>query len=133
MSPLGSTNTKTTQAVTSCGLFVFTPSITITVDRHKRRVNGVVRVLNGNGVNTLKPAVVNGYTLPLSSTNIHRYRCCDARCLFYFYPYILPYIYRFHDGARTIVDAVLTTVFDQNRQTSTQMFYTGVWQDGGHE
>jgi hypothetical protein len=82
MSPLGSTNTETTQAVTSCGLFVFIPSITITVDRHKRRVNGVARVLNGNGANTLKPAVINGYTLPLSSTKSQNHARGDAAWLF---------------------------------------------------
>jgi len=130
MFPLGSTQPI---VLRDGGLSLFRLKLIITVARHKWLENDVAYAREPDAVDALKPAVCLIYALPLSSTNIHRYRCCDARCLFYFYPYILPYIYRFHDGARTIVDAVLTTVFDQNRQTSTQMFYTGVWQDGGHE
>lgn len=133
MSPLGSTITETTQAVTSCGLFVFIPSITITVDRHKRRVSGAANVCGVIASIIVKPAVINGYTLPLSSTIIQNHACGDAAWFFAINRRMLLNMAVADGGYVGQIRRYLTTVFDQNRQTSTQIFYTGLWQDGEHE
>ncbi|WP_417784383.1 DUF6538 domain-containing protein, partial [Terasakiella pusilla] len=117
--PLGSTILQDHACGDAAWFFVFIPSITITVDRHKRRVSGAGNVCGLIASIIVKPAVINGYTLPLSSTKFHRYRCCDARYLFYFYPHILLITDRLNDGAWTILIADFLIVFDQNRPSVT--------------
>ena len=119
MSPLGSTITETTQAVTSCGLFVFIPSITITVDRHKRRVNGAANVCGVIASIIVKPAVINGYTLPLSSTITDGHSDGDVECPFCFLRTILRFMTTGDVDYDGQIRRYLTVNSDQNRYSDT--------------
>ncbi|WP_135074934.1 hypothetical protein [Terasakiella sp. SH-1] len=93
-------------------------------DRQKWRVNGAENVCGVIASEVRKATVRLAFMFPHSSTKIHRYRCCNARYLFYFYPYILLITDRYNDGVWTILDAGLKAIFNQNRQSDTQNWYT---------
>jgi len=132
MSPLGSTNKQSAiDTVTCYGCFVFN-TMTPPSDRQNWRVNGAGNVCGVIASIIVNPAVINGYTLPLSSTITDGHSYGDVECPFCFYPYILPFIDRFNDGAWTILDVGLTVIFSQNRKFATQHCYASRGQDGGH-
>ncbi|WP_417796366.1 hypothetical protein [Terasakiella pusilla] len=80
----------------------------------------------------LKPAVINGYALPLSSTITDGHSYGDVECPFCFLRTILRFITTGDVDYDGQIRRYLTTFSDQNRYSSTQTFYTTVLNGGGH-
>jgi len=130
MSPLGSTNKQSAiDTVTCYGCFVFN-TMTPPSDRQNWRVNGAGNVCGVIASIIVNPAVINGYTLPLSSTITDGHSCGDVECPFCFYPTFLPITDPSHDGAWAILATLLMVVSDQNRQSDTHNWYTRCIGDG---
>ncbi len=132
MIPLGSTITETTQAVTSCGLFIFIPMMILSVDRQNWRVNGAGNVRGVIASIIVKPAVINGYTLPLSSTITDGHSDGDVECPFCFLRTILRFMTTGDVDYDGQIRRYLTTISDQNRQTVTGNCYRRTPFEGRH-
>lgn len=130
MIPLGSTNIQDHACGDAAWFFVFTPMMILPVDRQNWRVSGAGNVCGMMVSIIVKPAVINGYTLPLSSTITDGHSYGDVECPFCFYPDILPFIDCIIGGAWTFPDADFVIGFDQNPKFATQQCYTSRWQDG---
>ena len=70
---------------------------------------------------------------PLSSTKSQNHACGDAAWFFVTYRRMLLNMMVGDGDYDGQIERYLTAFLDQNRHTSTQIFYTGACQDGEHE